>query len=58
MTRIVSSVERDIQYRYGKPWLALCDALFLRRRNGREGQEGLLRATQILEVPPGRGERA
>lgn len=42
-------VERDVQYRYGKPWAALCDALFLRRRNEREGHSGLQRAKQILE---------
>lgn len=42
-------VERDVQYRYGKPWMAMCDALFLRRRNAREGHKGLMRAKQILE---------
>lgn len=41
--------ERDVQYRYGRPWFALLDALLLRRRNKLEGHNGLLRAKQILE---------
>lgn len=42
-------LEREVQYRYGQPWLVLLDALFLRRRNKLEGHNGLLRAKQILE---------
>jgi uncharacterized membrane protein len=45
-------VERDVAYRYGKPWAALCNALFLRRRNEREGNDGLRRAKKILEASP------
>lgn len=55
-------VERDVQYRYGKRWLSILDALFLRRRNEVGGHSGLLRAKQIIEecaansLPPQRME--
>ena len=41
--------ERHVHYRYAQPWLVVLDALFLRRRNEREGRECLRRAKQILE---------
>ena len=45
-------LERDVQYRYDRPWLALLDALSLRRRNKKEGDKGLRRAQQRLEAGP------
>jgi hypothetical protein len=41
--------ERDMQYRFGRAWLIVLNALFLRRRMERESREALLRVKQILE---------
>lgn len=46
----VTVLERDVQYRYDRPWLLLLDALLLRRRNESEGNEGLRRAKDRLEA--------
>jgi Polyketide cyclase / dehydrase and lipid transport len=42
--------ERDMQYRFGRTWLVVLDALFLRHRMERESREALRRAKQILET--------
>ncbi len=41
--------ERDMQYRFGRAWLIVLNALFLRRRMERESREALLQVKQILE---------
>jgi hypothetical protein len=38
-----------MQYRFGRAWLIVLDALFLRRRMERESREALRRVKQILE---------
>jgi hypothetical protein len=41
--------ERDMQYNFGRTWLIILDALFVRRRMQRQSREALFRAKHILE---------
>ncbi|WP_187149119.1 SRPBCC family protein [Phenylobacterium zucineum] len=45
-----TAVERDVRYRYRSRWFRLLDALLLRRRNQRDGDQGLRQAKRLLEA--------